>query len=76
MDIDKVEDYLERAFSYDVSVTVFLPMIEAEDNNPSYEHPPNWDREKSITLFFIGSWFQLTIFQGSIIPKHFGLANS
>ena len=42
-DIDQAEDYLERAFSNDVSVTVFLPMIEAEDNNPTFEHPPNWD---------------------------------
>ena len=43
MDIDQAEDYLEWAFSDDVSVTVFLPMIEAEDNNPTFENPPNWE---------------------------------
>ena len=40
-DIEQAEDYLERAFSDDVSVTVFLPMIEAEDTNPTFEHPQN-----------------------------------
>ena len=30
-DIRQAEDYLERAFSDDVSVTVFVPMIEEED---------------------------------------------
>ena len=42
-DIRQAEDYLERAFSDDVSVTVFLPMIEEEDVNPTFEHPPNWN---------------------------------
>ena len=42
-DIDQAEDYLERAFSDDISATVFLPMIKAEDSNPIFEHPPNWD---------------------------------
>ena len=43
-DIEQAEDYLERAFSDDVSVTVFLPMIEAEDINPTFKHPQNWDK--------------------------------
>ena len=43
-DIRQAEYYLERAFSDDVSVTVFLPMIEKEDVNPMFEHPPNWNQ--------------------------------
>ena len=43
-DIRQAEDYLERAFSDDVSVTVFLPMIEEEDVNPMFEHPQNWNQ--------------------------------
>ena len=43
-DISQAEEYLERAFSDDVSVTVFLPMIEAEDINPTFEHPKNRDK--------------------------------
>ena len=43
-DIEQAEDYLERAFSDDVSVTVFLPMIEAEDINPTFEHLLNWGK--------------------------------
>ena len=49
--IAQAEDYLQRAFSDDVSVTAFLPMIEAEDNNPTFDHPQNWnelsDQEKA-----------------------------
>ena len=41
-DIRQAENYLERAFSNDVSVTAFLPMIEEEDVNPTFEHPPSW----------------------------------
>ena len=41
-DIEQAEEYLERAFSDDVNVTAFLPMIESEDNNPTFNHPPNW----------------------------------
>ena len=41
-DIRQAEDYLERAFSDDVSVTVFLPMIKEEDVNTTFEHPQNW----------------------------------
>ena len=41
-DIKQVEDYLERAFSDDVSVTVFLPMVEEDNNDPTFKHPPNW----------------------------------
>ena len=37
--ITQAEDYLQRAFSDDVSITAFLPMIEAEDNNPTFDHP-------------------------------------
>ena len=40
-DIDQAEDHLERAFSDDVKLTILLPTIEAEDNNPTFEHPPN-----------------------------------
>ena len=43
-DIAQAEDYLERAFSDEVSVTAFLPMIEAEDINPTLDHPQNWDK--------------------------------
>ena len=49
--IAQAEDYLQRAFSDDVSVTAFLPMIEAEDNTPTFDHPQNWnelsDQEKA-----------------------------
>ena len=41
--IAQAEDYLQRAFSDDVSVTAFLPMIEAEDNSPTFDHPQNWN---------------------------------
>ena len=40
----QAEDYLERAFSDDVSVTAFLPMIEEEDLSATFEHPENWDQ--------------------------------
>ena len=43
-DIKKAEDYLERAFSDDVSVKTFLPMIEEEDLSTTFEHPENWDQ--------------------------------
>ena len=43
-DIKQSEDYPERAFSDDVSVTVFLPMVEEEDTNHTFEHPPNWNQ--------------------------------
>ena len=42
-DVDQAEDYLERAFNDDVSATVFLPIVEAEDNDPTFEHPTNWN---------------------------------
>ena len=42
-DIRQAEDYLERAFSDDVSVTVFLPMVEKEEVNPTFVNPPNWN---------------------------------
>ena len=38
-DIAQAEDYLEKAFSDDVSATVIFPMIEAEDINPTFNHP-------------------------------------
>ena len=38
-DIIRAEDYLERAFSNDVSVTVFLPIVEEEEKVPTFEHP-------------------------------------
>ena len=38
------EDYLERAFSDDLSVIAFLPMIEEEDVNATFEHPENWNQ--------------------------------
>ena len=40
-DIRQAEDYLERAFSDNVSVTVFLPMIDEEETNYTFEHPPD-----------------------------------
>ena len=39
-DTKQAQDYLESAFSDDVSVTVFLPMIEEEEINPTFKHPP------------------------------------
>ena len=36
-DVKQAEDYLERAFSDDVSITVFLPMVEEEEFNPTFE---------------------------------------
>ena len=42
-DVRQAEDYLERAFSDDVSITVFLPVVEEEEVNPTFEHPPNWN---------------------------------
>ena len=43
-DIRQAEDYLERAFSDDVSITAFLPMIEEEDLSATFEHPENWNQ--------------------------------
>ena len=43
-DIEQAEDYLETAFSDNVSVTIFLPMIKAEDINPTFEYPQNWKK--------------------------------
>ena len=43
-DVKQAEDYLERAFSDDVSVNVFLPMVKEEDTNHTFEHPPNWNQ--------------------------------
>ena len=43
-DVKKVKDYLERAFSDDVNVTIFLHMVEEEDTNHTFEHPPNWNQ--------------------------------
>ena len=44
LDIRQAEDYLKRAFSDDVSVTVFLPMIEDEETNQTFEHRPDWNQ--------------------------------
>ena len=41
------EDCLERSFSNDVSVTVFLPMIEEEELKLTFEHPPNLNKLRS-----------------------------
>ena len=43
-DIKQAEDFLERAFSGDVSITVFLPMVEEEESIPTFKHPPNWSQ--------------------------------
>ena len=43
-DVKQAEDYLGRAFSDDVIVTVFLPKIKEEDTNHNFEHPPNWNQ--------------------------------
>ena len=39
--VKQAEDYLKRAFSDNISITVFPPMAEEEENNPTFEHPPN-----------------------------------
>ena len=44
LDIKQVQDYLERAFSNDISVTVFLPKVEEGDTNHTFELPPNWNQ--------------------------------
>ena len=46
-DIKQAEDFLERAFSDDVRVTVFLPMVEEEESVPTFELPPNWSQLSS-----------------------------
>ena len=46
-DIKQAEDYLERAFSDDVRITVFLPMVEKEEINPTFEDPSNWNQLNS-----------------------------
>ena len=43
-DVKQAEDYLNRAFSDDVSINVFLPMVEEEDTKHTFEHPPNWNK--------------------------------
>ena len=43
-DLKQAEDYLERAFSNDVSVTVFLPMVEEEETNPTFKHCLVWSK--------------------------------
>ena len=61
-DIRQAEDYLERAFSDDVSVTVFLPMIEEEDVNPKLKHPPNWNQlnlQEKVDLIVINDMIKL-----------------
>ena len=45
--IKQAEDYLERAFSDNVSVTGLSPMVEGEKSNPTFEHPPNWSHLSS-----------------------------
>ena len=40
-DIKQAEDYLEKAFSDNISVTGFPPMVEGEKSNPTFKHPPN-----------------------------------
>ena len=46
-DIKQAEDYLERAFSDDVSVTIFLSKVEEEESVPTFKHPPNWSQLSS-----------------------------
>ena len=61
-DITQPEDYIERAFSDDVSITVFLPMIEEEEVNPTFEHPPNWSRlniQEKADLIVINNMIEL-----------------
>ena len=41
--IAQAEDFLQRAFSDDVSVNAFLPMVEAEDDTPTFNHLHNWN---------------------------------
>ena len=40
-DIKQAEEYLERAISDEVSLKVSLPIIEEEETNHTFEHPPN-----------------------------------
>ena len=40
--IAQAEDYAQRAFSDDVSARAFLPMVEEEDNTPTFDRPENW----------------------------------
>ena len=41
-EIKQVQETLRKAFSDDVLNAVFLPMIEAEEENPTFTHPDNW----------------------------------
>ena len=43
-DVKQAEDYLNRAFSGDVSVNIFLPMVEEEDTKHTFKHSPNWNK--------------------------------
>ena len=41
---------------------VFLPMMEAEENNPNFYHPPNWDQltdEQKADLLVIANQIKL-----------------
>ena len=64
-DIKQAEDYLERAFSDDVSITVFLPMVEKEEKVPTFEHPTNWSQLSSqdkADLIVINNMIKLIMF--------------
>ena len=84
---DQAEDYLERAFSDHISATIFLPMVEAEDNYPTFEHPTNWNTlgiQEKADLIVINNMIKLICladfsshaFKKSIIINHFDQAIS
>ena len=43
-DITRVAEVLEKTFSDDVLNPVFLPMVQDEDNNPTFPHPDKWSQ--------------------------------
>ena len=79
-DIKQAEDYLEKAFSDDISVTGFPPMVEGEKSNPTFEHPPNWSQlnrqEKAYNVIklscrsdFSSCYFKEATLQNTVIEE-------
>ena len=61
-DIKQAEDYLEKTFSNDVSVTVFLSIIKEKETNHTFEHLSNWNQlttQKKANLMVINNMIQL-----------------
>ena len=71
-DIKRVEEILEKAFSDDVLNPAFLPMVEEEDEKPTFQHPPNWNEittEEKAELLVIAN--QLKIISVADFSSHY-----